>query len=89
VRELLHQAQRLAASGVVRVEIAHLPRTVRNALAEAPPGSDGEAERAEVERALARTGGNISQAAGLLGITRHGLKKRMLRLGLRAKGTAS
>lgn len=89
VRELLHQAQRLAASGVARVEVAHLPRAVRHALAEAPAAADADAERAEVERALARTGGNISQAAGLLGITRHGLKKRMLRLGLRAKGTAS
>lgn len=89
VRELLHQAQRLAASGVNRVDVAHLPRAVRNALADAPAGNDGDAERAEVERALERTAGNISQAAGLLGITRHGLKKRMLRLGLRAKGTAS
>jgi transcriptional regulator with PAS, ATPase and Fis domain len=89
VRELLHQAQRLAATGVARIDLAHLPRGVRHAFADAPADGGADAERAEVERALARTGGNISQAAGLLGMTRHGLKKRMLRLGLRAKGTAS
>jgi transcriptional regulator with GAF, ATPase, and Fis domain len=41
-------------------------------------------EREEVERALSSAGGNISQAAAVLGLTRHGLKKRMVRLGMRA-----
>ena len=43
-----------------------------------------------MERALVRSGGNISQAATLLGVTRQGLKKRMVRLGMRmpAKGAA-
>ena len=40
--------------------------------------------RAEVERALQLSEGNITHAAEALGLTRHGLKKRMLRLGLRA-----
>ena len=40
--------------------------------------------RAEVERALQLAEGNITHAAEALGLTRHGLKKRMLRLGLRA-----
>ena len=95
VRELLHVAQRLAAAGVAKVDVAHLPRAVRLAslpavasLPKAPrdeaPASPDSA-RAEVEAALARTGGNISQAAVLLGLSRHGLKKRMLRLGLRAR----
>jgi len=51
-----------------------------------PAAARGEDEKAEVETALRRTAGNISQAAVLLGLSRHGLKKRMLRLGLRAKG---
>ncbi|WP_437593465.1 sigma 54-interacting transcriptional regulator [Sorangium sp. So ce1000] len=41
-------------------------------------------EREPIRRALAETGGNISRAAERLGITRHGLKKRMARLGMRA-----
>jgi transcriptional regulator with GAF, ATPase, and Fis domain len=39
--------------------------------------------RSEVQRALREAGGNITHAARALGLTRHGLKKRMLRLGLR------
>ncbi len=98
VRELSHLAQRLVASGLTRIDVANLPREVRAALLASPSApahasrdlGDGdlaptEGARAEVENALAQTGGNISRAAGLLGITRHGLKKRMLRLGLRAK----
>ena len=99
IRELLHVSQRLAAAGVGRVDVAHLPRAVRLATApskglrdpgpDAPPGAARRAtpedERAEVEAALTRTSGNISRAAVLLGLSRHGLKKRMLRLGLRAR----
>ena len=99
VRELLHVSQRLAAAGVGRIDVAHLPRALRVALAplkgfrgpenEAPAATGRRAspdnERAEVEVALARTAGNISRAAVLLGLSRHGLKKRMLRLGLRAR----
>ncbi|WP_437537325.1 sigma 54-interacting transcriptional regulator [Sorangium sp. So ce726] len=115
VRELAHLVQRLAALGVRRVEIEHLPRGMRAsarrtpAAAERPAGvarppadpvppaaarreTSGEArqalaeddEREPIRRALAETGGNISRAAERLGITRHGLKKRMARLGMRA-----
>ncbi|XXT23878.1 sigma 54-interacting transcriptional regulator [Sorangium sp. So ce429] len=114
VRELANLVQRLAASGVRRVELEHLPRAVRAsarrtpAAAERPAarppagpvsppaagrGSSGETgrvlaeeddEREPIRRALAETGGNISRAAERLGITRHGLKKRMARLGMRA-----
>ena len=100
VRELLHVAQRLAAAHVDKVDVAHLPRAVRaidaasagrSAGASRAAGSremrpTGDEERSEVEVALTRTAGNISRAAVLLGLSRHGLKKRMLRLGLRAKG---
>lgn len=49
------------------------------------PGEPGEPEdeRAETLRAMEAHGGNISHAARALGLTRQGLKKRMLRLGLR------
>ena len=43
-----------------------------------------ESEQDEVTRALAEHGGNISRAAASLGLTRQGLKKRMVRLGMRA-----
>ncbi|HVY32499.1 MAG TPA: sigma 54-interacting transcriptional regulator [Polyangiaceae bacterium] len=92
VRELEHQVQRLLALGVSRVELQHLPRALRQAVAAAPstapPAAEPLDERREVERALARAQGNITHAARALGLTRHGLKKRMLRLGLRAPAAA-
>jgi serine/threonine-protein kinase PknK len=91
VRELEHQIQRLLALGLPRVELAHLPRGLRQGAPVPGPRADPDEEpastrdaRREVERALARSGGNITHAARALGLTRHGLKKRMLRLGLRA-----
>ncbi len=87
VRELLHHMQRLAAAGLERVEIEHLPRDLRGAIplhSRRDDASRESRERAEVTRALAATGGNITHAAARLGLTRHGLKKRMLRLGMRA-----
>ena len=81
VRELQHIVQRLAALRVARLEVAHLPREIRavEEVAEDAPA----AERREVERALSAAGGNISRAAQALGLTRHGFKKRMVRLGMR------
>lgn len=89
VRELLHVAQRLAASKLDEIAPASLPRAIRasrtGGARAAAAARTPDTERAEVEAALMRTGGNISRAAVLLGLTRHGLKKRMLRLGLRAR----
>ncbi len=96
VRELTHQAQRLLALRTPRIELAHLPREIRGARGRVSevPRAIPEAEAAsaadpkeEVRLALEATGGNISRAAERLGLTRHGLKKRMLRLGLRSKAT--
>jgi DNA-binding NtrC family response regulator len=100
VRELEHQMQRLAALGVARLEVEHLPREIRAAAALPRPRASAvdaygsraasgavaraDTERDEVARALAACGGNITHAATRLGLTRHGLKKRMLRLGMRA-----
>jgi DNA-binding NtrC family response regulator len=111
VRELLHTVERLAALRVPRVELAHLPRAIRAALASprsavasprpasAAPAAPGparrhasteeqrtaadEEQREEIRSALRATGGNISRAAERLGLTRHGLKKRMVRLAMR------
>ncbi len=60
------------------------PRSVDDDSARAPsPLGAVSAEHREVEHALCASGGNITHAAESLGITRHGLKKRMVRLGLR------
>jgi DNA-binding NtrC family response regulator len=90
VRELEHHVQRLLALGVPRIERAHLPRALRPAAAERGPSpvqaqANADDPRSELERALREAGGNITHAARALGLTRHGLKKRMLRLGLRAR----
>ncbi len=90
VRELLHHVQRLLSLGVARIERAHLPRSLRQlAPGRAPQKAAVESNRAadpraELERVLESSQGNITHAARALGLTRHGLKKRMLRLGLRA-----
>jgi DNA-binding NtrC family response regulator/tetratricopeptide (TPR) repeat protein len=94
VRELEHVMQRLAGTAVDVLLLAHLPRELRSGAKVSSLGSrrtravgraaEPSDERAEVERALERASGNISHAARSLGITRHGLKKRMLRLGMRA-----
>lgn len=93
VRELEHQVLRLLALGTSRVELGHLPRGLRRAALSAKPGvapaPEPLDERREVQQALAGAQGNITHAARALGITRHGLKKRMLRLGLRAPSSAS
>jgi transcriptional regulator with PAS, ATPase and Fis domain len=88
VRELEHAMTRAAQLGVVVIGRAQLPRAMRGPEDLAPQVSaaarGARRERVEVERALARSGGNISRAATLLGLTRQGLKKRMVRLGMRA-----
>jgi DNA-binding NtrC family response regulator len=57
------------------------------ALSKSRDGTEDD-EREAIRIALAATGGNISHAAERLGITRHGLKKRMVRLGMRAAAGA-
>ena len=91
VRELEHQMQRLASLELRRIEPHHLSREVRTGAKHdgpkrrpAPVAAAAGSERDQVRRALERAGGNITRAAELLGLTRQGLKKRMLRLGMRA-----
>ncbi|MEZ4219702.1 MAG: sigma 54-interacting transcriptional regulator [Polyangiaceae bacterium] len=87
VRELEHQMQRIAALGTESVELHHLSREIRGQAGKrkrsrAPVGSPEELK--EVEAALHAAGGNITHAARKLAMTRHGLKKKMARLGLRS-----
>ena len=84
VRELLHVLERawlLAEDGVIRVE--HLGLTGSAGAGSAPREADlpdctlAEMEQRMIERALQRAGGNVSQAARLLGITRGALRRRL------------
>ena len=57
-----------------------------------PQDEDLNLERAErrlVDAAMARTGGNVSQAARLLGVSRDTLRYRLERMGLRNDGASS
>lgn len=67
--------------------------TSRRASSTAPARSSRpralEGEREAVARALEASDGNITRAAQALGISRQGLKKRMVRLGMRAPATGS
>src|SRR5262249_22769674 len=86
VRELEDLVERLGSSGLAVIERAHLSRELRRgAKPKAPSGGTVEAQKAALVRALSRHHGNISKTAEHLGLTRHGLKKRMVRLGLREK----
>ncbi|NEX47929.1 GAF domain-containing protein [Rhodobacter sp. ETT8] len=67
----------LAASGPVRP----MPASDLIGRSEGPAGFD-KAERAAINRALARAGGNVSEAARELGIGRATMYRRMKRLGI-------
>jgi DNA-binding NtrC family response regulator len=82
VRELQHCVERLAALRLNRVDLANLPREIRRDLVSNVRDAISE-PRLEVEHALRAANGNITHAAKALGLTRHGLKKRMTRLGMR------
>jgi DNA-binding NtrC family response regulator len=99
VRELEHEIARLLSLDVRRVGRSALTRRTREGAgtvraAEASPASpslsepratQAETERRALEAALAAERGNLTHTAKALGLTRQGLKKRMVRLGLRSK----
>ena len=68
----------------IRVAAARAPGSAPPAPAATPARADDE--RGRIEDALERTGGNRSEAARLLGVSRVTLWKRMRRLGLGAAG---
>jgi len=94
VRELkmeLKRAYHLADSGGI-IQTRHLSPQVRAWLAETKnaPGVRMEvrrraAEATAIREALASTGGNVTRAADLLGVTRQTLSKYLRTLGIRAR----
>jgi transcriptional regulator with PAS, ATPase and Fis domain len=93
VRELQHEVRRLVylcpagdaiESSMLSEHILAGPQPVEGAL---PPALELEPnvdhlERRLIREALARAGGNRSQAARLLGVSRNGLANKMVRLGI-------
>jgi two-component system response regulator AtoC len=84
VRELSHVLERaslLAEDGVIRLE--HLGMGAQPRAAAAAPGAElsdlslAKMEHVLIEKAMARTQGNVSQAARVLGITRGALRRRL------------
>ncbi len=93
VRELRNLVERLVIlCDGPRIRLADLPRHVRGE-GEAGGGDGGirlppggvrlaDVERSLVEQALVRTGGNVTRAARLLGISRDALRYRLKKLGI-------
>src|SRR5215218_9599068 len=85
VRELEHAVERallLAPSGLIRAEDIALRRPAQPA-SRLEEMTLEEAEGHLIARALARTGGNVSDAARALGLSRSALYRRMQHFGLR------
>jgi DNA-binding NtrC family response regulator len=92
VRELLHEIERCAQLSDGTIELEALSPQVRGAAGEivslaAIDGRTLDAARRAAERrvilaALAKCGNNRTRAAKMLGISRYGLQKRMMRCDL-------
>ena len=89
VRELENEMRRLVALGVETVRrhdlVSNIARRTRPIIDGALPTLEetvNQAERKIVEKALLRTGGNRSQAAQVLNVTRKSLYRRMKKYGL-------
>jgi Nif-specific regulatory protein/two-component system response regulator HydG len=86
VRDLENEARRLVALTPegMPLTVDNLSRRIRTALPEEPGALPTleQAERRLVQQHLEEAGGNRSQAARTLGVSREGLRKKMLRLGI-------
>jgi DNA-binding NtrC family response regulator len=85
VRELKNTMQRaklLSANEVIGPADLGLPGVSATAAPVNALASDAEPDREAIERALARAGGTIAQAAADLGLSRQALYRRMDRLGI-------
>lgn len=90
VRELKHQVNRavLLSKGSIISENDLLlpiqPRVAASAVETSSPVTLDEAEKVLIEKALKQTGGNVSEAARLLGITRMTIRYRMDKHGIKS-----
>ncbi len=87
VRELENEVQRWVALAEGSVDVDDLSPTLRAVSAQAPDPDDlrirprvDRLERELIEQALARTEGNQTRAAELLGLSRYGLQKKLRRM---------
>lgn len=94
VRELSNLVERaVALSRNKRISAAELPGTLRGAtVAVVPPSGEPlptleQQEAAYIRKVLARTGGNRTQAAGILGIDRVSLWRKLKRYGNEVDGS--
>jgi DNA-binding NtrC family response regulator len=88
IRELEHVVERsvlMARGSAVEVEDLGL-RPARDGASPLESMTLEEAERVLVEKALARSGGNVSEAARALGLSRSALYRRMHDFGLKGSG---
>ena len=101
VRELENAVARALALGGDRIDVADLPDEIAAARpnsATSGPAPDADLtlrvavdalERTYLDAALQRAGGNQSEAARLLGVSRFGLQKKLRRLGVATDGLPS
>jgi DNA-binding NtrC family response regulator len=88
VRELEHVVERacLLARGPLIEEADLVLRPRREAAVSLEEATLDEAERYLIQRALGRAGGNVSDAARALGLSRSALYRRLQHYGLKASG---
>ena len=92
IRNLVEQAVLAVTDGstlgAAQIALAPPPPIARPPMAEhEPPQSLPQVERDALVRALDQTGGNVSRAARLLGISRDTMRYRMGKHGLELAGT--
>ena len=83
IRELKNLVERvlLLATGPM-VTAADVEANLTQEIPDAAPGAISQAERTLVEDAMRRCGGNVAQAAALLGVTRQTLYRRLKKYGM-------
>ncbi len=83
IRELKNLVERvLLLSAGATVTAADVEANLTPSVTDAAPGAISQAERTLVEDAMRRCGGNVAQAAALLGVTRQTLYRRLKKYGI-------
>lgn len=88
IRELLNAIEyAFVVCRQAYIDERHLPETIKNGKSPRLPAEDGQRERDRVVEAMRQAGGKKVEAARLLGITRQGLWKKMVKLGIKKEFT--